>query len=282
VNEQRTRLDGVSLVCVETRRSRLAVMAMQRCMRRIDFRECLLLGAGPGPADLPEPIRHVTIPQLESVAGYSRFMIRELGDYFAGSHVLIVQWDGFVVHPECWDPAFLEYDYIGAPWHHLGGTVGNGGFSLRSRRLMEVMREMDIPEAHPEDYQICVRHRGELESRFHIRFAPREVADRFSWEWREPATPTFGLHGFFNFHRAMEEEELISYLDLCDDDMLRTVQARYLLKHLYLAGKTKAARKLKMRRMGGPLPMRWDATKLQASATLRRWLRTHGRGHAVG
>lgn len=275
MNGQRIRLDGVSLVCVETRRAPLAVMAMQRCMRRIDFRECLLLGSGTGPADLPAPIRHVTIPQLESVAGYSRFMIRELGDYFKGGHALVVQWDGFVVHPECWDPGFLEYDYIGAPWHHLGGTVGNGGFSLRSRRLMEALREMEIPEVHPEDYQICVRHRDELESRFRMRFAPREVADRFSWEWVEPAAPTFGVHGFFNFHRALEEEELIAYLDLCDDDMLRTAHARYLLKHLYLAGKTHAARKLRARRMGGPLPMRLDAWKLQVSATFRRWLRAH-------
>lgn len=275
MKEQRIHLDGVSLVCVETRRSRLAVMAMRRCMRRIDFRECLLLGAGSGPADLPGSIRHVTIPQLESVAEYSRFMIRELVDYFTGNHALVVQWDGFIIHPECWDHGFLEYDYIGAPWHHLGGAVGNGGFSLRSRRLMEAMREMGIPETHPEDYQICVRYRGELESRFGIRFAPKEVAERFSWEWLEPAAPTFGLHGFFNFHRALEEEELISYLDLCDDDMLRTVEARYLLKHLYLAGKTKAAHKLQVRRMSGPLPMRLDAWKLRVSATLRRWLRAH-------
>lgn len=274
MSEQRIRLDEVSLVCMETRHPRLAVMAMQRCMHRIDFRECLLLGADSGAAGLPDPIRHVTIPQLGSVAEYSRFMIHELGDYFTGSHALVVQWDGFVTHPECWDARFLEYDYIGAPWHYLGGAVGNGGFSLRSRRLAKALREMEIPEAHPEDYQICIRHRGELESRFDIRFAPREVAERFSWEWREPTEPTFGMHGFFNFHRALEEGELISYLDLCDDDMLRTVQARYLLKHLYLAGKTSAAHKLQMRRMRGPLPMKLDAWKLQVSATLRRWLRT--------
>ena len=28
---------------------------------------------------------------------------------------------------------YLEYDYVGAPWAHFQGLVGNGGFSLRSK-----------------------------------------------------------------------------------------------------------------------------------------------------
>ncbi len=197
-------------------------------------------------------------------------MIRGLADYCLGTHALVVQWDGFVVHPECWDSRFLEYDYIGAPWHALGDAVGNGGFSLRSKRLLDALRQLDVPEPHPEDYRICVTHRAELESRFGIRFAPPDIAARFSWEAVEPPEPTFGLHGFFNFHRAMSEPALIEYLGLCDDAMLRTVEARRLLKNLYRASMRDAARELHARRMRGPLRMRLDAWKLRIFAALRR------------
>lgn len=270
MSKQRIHLEAVSLVCVETRRPQLAILAMQRCMRRIDFRECLLLAPDGCGMSSPEPIRRVPIPPIANVRDYSRFMIRHLGDHFTGSHALVVQWDGFVVHPECWDARFLEYDYIGAPWRALGNVMGNGGFSLRSRRLAQALRRLEVPQMHPEDYQICVNHRAELESRFGIRFAPTEIAERFSWEAGEMPGPTFGLHGFFNFDRAMGEQELIEYFDLCDDAMLRTIAARRLLKHLYRASMNAAAGRLKSRRMQGPVSMKLDALKLQTIARLRR------------
>ncbi|HEY5971619.1 MAG TPA: DUF5672 family protein [Pseudoxanthomonas sp.] len=207
------------------------------------------------------------IEDISSVAEYSHFMIKRLGEYFSGSHVLIVQWDGFVTDARQWDPRFLEYDYIGAPWKD--GSVGNGGFSLRSRRLVDALQAMQTPETHPEDHCICDRYRAELETRFGIRFAPLELARRFAWEAPDPGHSTFGLHGFFNFHRALDERELISYLDGCDEGILHSVAARRLLKNLYRSGQYAAARKLATIRMAGPLPMRLDALKLRAFAALQ-------------
>jgi Protein of unknown function (DUF5672) len=275
MSERQIRLDGVSLVCIETRRPQLAMMALKRCMRRIDFRECLLLGSKAGSAHMSDSIEHVAIPPIANVAEYSRFMVRNFGNYFSGSHALLVQWDGFIIHPECWDDRFLEYDYIGAPWHALGNVVGNGGFSLRSKRLVKALQQLDMPETHPEDYQICVRHRNELESRFGIRFAPPEIAIRFSWEAVEPTQPSFGFHGFFNFHRVMSDTELIDYFDLCDDSMLHTIEARRLLKNLYRASMLEAASRLHARRMNGPLSMRLDAWKLRILGSLSRRAHAH-------
>lgn len=260
-------LRAVSLVCVETRRSHLAVQAMQRCMRQADFAECLLLA--PQAPELPASIRHVRIPDIASVAQYSQFMVKQLGEYFSAGHALVVQWDGFVTDASRWQPRFFDYDYIGAPWLDQPVAVGNGGFSLRSRRLVDALRAMDTPETHPEDQLICGRYRPELESRFGVRFAPLDIASGFSWEAREPAEPTFGLHGFFNFHRAMGEAELVAYLDDCDDAIVRSVAGRRLLKHLYRASMPVAAAKLLARRMAGPLPMQLDAIKLRSFAALR-------------
>ena len=153
MGDDRIDLGNVSLVCVETRRHALAIHALQQCMRQAHFKECLLLSPQtPDLApDLPSGIRHVGIPDITSVAAYSDFVVRRLDAYFSGEHVLIVQWDGFILDGKCWNPRFLDFDYIGAPWPDAARTVGNGGFSLRSRRLWGALRAIAPATTDPED-----------------------------------------------------------------------------------------------------------------------------------
>lgn len=84
-------------------------------------------------------------------------MIKELNKYIETSYVLIIQYDGFILNPDAWTDEFLEYDYIGAPWWYTDDcNVGNGGFSLRSKKLLEILANDDsILETHPEDHHIC-------------------------------------------------------------------------------------------------------------------------------
>src|SRR5205085_12382461 len=81
-------LGDVSLVCVETRRPALALFALQRCLRQARFGEVRLLGARP--QRLPDGIVHTPLTGIASVADYSRFMVKELGAHFAGTHALVV------------------------------------------------------------------------------------------------------------------------------------------------------------------------------------------------
>ena len=100
---------------------------------------------------------------------------------------------------------FMHYDYIGAAWNHypVGDQrvfQGNGGFSLRSRRLMEVVAtDPAIRRRHPEDRRICRDYRPHLEQAHGIRFAPEDVARRFSIEGygqtNRTHTTEFGFHG---------------------------------------------------------------------------------------
>ncbi len=259
-------LGDVSLVCVETRRIGLALYALQQCLRQAKFKECLLLS--PSAPALPDGIRHEPIGDISSVAAYSDFIIRDLPRYFSGGHVLIVQWDGFILDARCWDPHFLGFDYIGAPWLDPARTVGNGGFSLRSRRLWDALREINPVSTHPEDACICIEQRSALQSRG-IRFAPTGLAETYAWEAPEPPWATFGFHGFFNFHRVMPEPALIDYLRMCDDGILLSVPARRLLKGCYRSGMRDAAREISRRRMRGPWKMKLDVIKLKFFAQCR-------------
>lgn len=60
--------------------------------------------------------RAVAIARLTSHFVYSHFVLKELSHFIATSHMLFVQWDGYVLHPDCGRDSFLDYDYIGAPW----------------------------------------------------------------------------------------------------------------------------------------------------------------------
>ena len=131
----------------------------------------------------------------------------------------MVQWDGFVIDGKRWVDEFWHHDYIGAKWPHAGGEgegdfrVGNGGFSLRSKRLLDALTDPDITlnTDENEDEAICVRHREFLEKKYGIVFADERVADRFSAEVGRPVGPTFGFHGVFNFWQVLTDAELIDF-----------------------------------------------------------------------
>lgn len=263
-------LPDVSLICLDTRSPDLAVFAMARCLDRVGFGEAVLLTHG-GYTSTDPRIKVVPVPRLSKVAEYSAFMIKQLGLHFSRSHALIVQWDSFILDPTCWDPAFLDHDYIGAPWPHRAQPVGNGGFSLRSRRLLEALADPEISDLQPEDACICERYRSLLETRHGIRFAPLELARRFAFELETPQGPTFGFHGLFNFHRVLPDDALNAWLAAAPSALLMSVPARRLLKHLIHSNRHAAAHHILRVRGEGPLPMKLDTCKLNGMLALRRW-----------
>lgn len=51
---------------------------------------------------------------------------------------------------------------------------------------------------HPEDSTIARLYRPYLEKKYQIQFAPESLAEKFSFELREPSQKTFGFHGKFH------------------------------------------------------------------------------------
>jgi hypothetical protein len=157
-----------------------------------------------------EDTRLVEIPHINSIEDFSRFCITELYKYVETDYVLLVQYDGFILNPESWNPEFLNYDYIGAPlWAvkdlRIPGSplfVGNGGFCIRSKKFLEtsarLASEGTMTKLHPEDVALCVWYRDVLE-REGITFAPPELAMKFSVvEDHGVYDKPFGFHGLFN------------------------------------------------------------------------------------
>jgi hypothetical protein len=175
------------------------------------------------------------INPIESTADYSHFLLNIVPYFVDADAVLVIQWDGMPHAAQRWDADFLNYDYIGAPWGNCNESVavGNGGFSLRSRKLMETLKKLKIkcdpslPDSNAEDVVICKHFRQEMLNAG-CNFAPFALAQKFSVE-NSGLIDTFGFHGVFNFPRFLIEKELT---DIADELCLRTGRDLFLINFL--------------------------------------------------
>jgi hypothetical protein len=229
-------LDRVTLVAVDTRAPALAAQALRRSMSAVRFARALLLTHEAAASLGGDGLEVIDIGPISSAAAYSQFVLHGLLPFVDTSHVLVTQWDGFVLDATAWDDAFLQHDYIGAVWPEQPAalSVGNGGFSLRSRRLLEATAHLRWSDEHPEDEALCRRHRAEVEA-LGLRFAPPSLARRFAFENEPPRGPAFGFHGCYHLPRALDETTLGRWLDALPDAFFRGRDARRLAKALLRA-----------------------------------------------
>jgi hypothetical protein len=206
-------LPSVVLACIDCVDPNLAIEALEISRRNLRFARVALL-SNRAPATLPAGIDLHLLPQRLDLTGYNLFTLRELWHRIAeGEHVLTIQTDGFVLHPERWEAEFLRYDYVGAPWkrgapHAKHTRVGNSGFCLRSRRLLQATAELFTDRAESgaqkrwkrvfDDLVTCNDLYQSLTARG-LTFAPPAVAARFAHETptdlRSRLDTAFGFHG---------------------------------------------------------------------------------------
>ncbi|QWD62295.1 DUF5672 family protein [Polynucleobacter sp. MWH-UH25E] len=257
-------LTSVTLLCVETRDPALAHWAIERCLRGVRFAKVVLLTDLDRVLERRAGIDYVQAPKIKTTQDYSDLLLTGIDQYVEGSHVLVIQWDSFITNPHLWTDHFLDYDYIGPIWpHHPENPVGNGGFSLRSRKLLQAIKQPGFIKRHPEDYCICVDNKLFLEEQYNIRFASPELADQFAVE-RAPWHEAFGFHGFFNFAYVLSDSQLSDFLNLLSDSALSGVDAYDLFGALINQKRLKLALELAHRiRFRWKMRRRFLALRLQ-------------------
>jgi hypothetical protein len=260
-------LPNVTLCCIDTRFPELAEYSLHRSttVAQVRFGEVLLFTAESRrrfEQRHATGVRVVGIDDIRSKNDYSRFVIRDLPDLVSGKHVLVTQWDSFVLDASAWREAFLEFDYIGAVWPFLPPPfrVGNGGFSLRSRRLLETARELVTEVRQNEDLLICMSHRRELEARYGVRFADEATAHAFAFERDAPAQRAFGFHGLFNFDLAFGRDELERWVEAMPAPLADTIEGAELAVRLFERGERATAQAIVRKRIlsnpGDPMTQR--------------------------
>lgn len=150
--------------------------------------------------------------KIKSIDDWNRKILYELYNYVDTEYALLIHADGYVINPHLWNPEWLEYDYIGAPWplpqddysyRTPSGEivrVGNS-VSLRSKKMLVAPTWLGL-EWKPyfgntnEDGFLCCHNREILEG-VGMKFAPIDVAKHFSKENELPENK--GLETFM-FH----------------------------------------------------------------------------------
>ena len=204
------KLPTITLVSVACTKVPETIEAMRKCQSQMQFNRSLLLTH----EDIQFPgIEVAKIDKLD-YKGYNEFVAMKLWQYIGTDFVLLVQNDGLITDVSKWDDKFMNYDFVGAPWPVPNDEttyrtpngqlkrVGNGGFSFRSRRLLRAptilgLEFTDNGTGFPhEDGFLCV-HSGEILEANGIRFAPIDIAAKFSTEVTVPETvESFGKHKY--------------------------------------------------------------------------------------
>lgn len=158
-------------------------------------------------------VKWIKIPKFTDFQEqYSYITLKLCPEICTDDFNLIIHADGYAVNSDAWTDEFFEYDYIGAMWED--GEMGNGGFCLRSKKLYDTVKALDIPYKLssltidqinkkgfytiqdglirvPEDVILCRIYKTELEKNG-IKFAPYQIADRFSIECHTDPCPWTG------------------------------------------------------------------------------------------
>jgi len=203
-------LDKITMVAVASVRVPETIKALQYSMKDIKFGSVKLFTHEDVFDDNIEVIK---IDKLD-YENYNRFIVFNLHKFIDTEFCLIIQDDGFVVNAKSWRDEFYNYDYIGAPWPLPKDNfsflddkknlvrVGNGGFSLRSKKILSLATELNLPWQayygyHNEDGFFCCHNKSVYEDNGCV-YAPIDVAKYFSHEIAIPEIANiapFGFHG---------------------------------------------------------------------------------------
>jgi len=150
---------------------------------------------------------------------HNKFGDEILGIYansFDTEYVINFHCDGFIQNPSAWSDSYLDYDYIGAPIYYRGEILcGNGGFSLRSKRICQRIYELfeknkNQLQGYNEDVIVSYFLKDQLKEEG-FRIPNLDIASKFSTEHYSEDHSNFGSS--FGMHEitALYNKPLIDH-----------------------------------------------------------------------
>ena len=157
-------------------------------------------------------VKYIQLGEITSIDSWNKAIIYELHNHIQTDFALLIHGDGYIINPRLWNNAWLEFDFIGAPWPSpkddysyrtpLGEVVRVGNsVSLRSRKILTLPSVLGLDWRSyygntNEDGFLCVHNRDILVKNG-CKFAPLEIAVHFSKEHEIPENvglETFAFH----------------------------------------------------------------------------------------
>lgn len=203
-------LSRVTLLFVATQAHDITKRVISDCWSKVKFGETLVYTNDQEKIGL-DGIRYIPchnfINKREAGAFYYGKAMEKVETDFA----LMLEWDGGIFDTAYWKPEFFSYDYIGAPWQVRRNDtrdVGNGGFTLMSKRLGHFICENFAQHPVFTDVDVCRNQRGAYDAAG-FKWPDRQLASSFAWELGLRNPEHFGFHGAFTWPTVLPTEELI-------------------------------------------------------------------------
>lgn len=213
-------MNNVTLACVDCVDPVGASKVLDICRLKADFGQVKLLTDKHIDYDAKVPIM-----PLKSLTAYSVFMLTHFHKYIETDHVLVVQRDGWILNADRFDPDWLKLDYI-APLFMQFDRVGSGGFSMRSRRIMQEASKIygdwdgTLEEAEIKQREIGMYEDGILSlSMSGYQIASNEQGAKFGQGGNR--NPKYFMEYPFGFHRTFSDIDFetgrVDFTDLSRD-----------------------------------------------------------------
>lgn len=214
-------LPRVTLFIADCLNVERAEEVIRKCTQGIKFGAVKLLTDKP----TQSPYR-VQVPPIKNLTEYSRFMIKESWKYIPTEYVQVVQHDGWILNPDSWEEDWYRYDYIGPLFFREtqinNNSVGSGGFSFRSKKLMKFVAEKSGPfvpgwgwHAYIHEDGVITKGMKHMMAPNGFAFAPPDRAARYGYGGNKHlfCPKPFGFHGFYAL-RDLDPEYNARYLAL--------------------------------------------------------------------
>lgn len=206
------KLPDVTLLAISSDRVESNVKALEHSMKLMEFGAVKFLSHRK-PEYLPEGIQFEECAELKCIRDFDYYAFKELGKHVTTSHALMIQDHAYLLHTDVWRDEFLNFDFCGALWEprmeflspssFTLARLGNGGFSLRSKRIMDLPKKLDLPLVEDRGYtnddgQINVYWRKTMLENGIVYPEPWEIAD-FAYENDTPEN--LEIEKYLGFHR---------------------------------------------------------------------------------
>ena len=122
------------------------VRVLNYCNKKIKFENIVMLSCVDSLSDSlfqEHNIKVVKIPKI-SYKDFNTTLLSGLFPVVSTDYCLMVHGDGFIINEDNWDDEFFNYDFLGSPLAYHGNPILCGGFTLRSRKLLEFLYKFNL------------------------------------------------------------------------------------------------------------------------------------------
>jgi hypothetical protein len=207
----------ITLICVSNAHHELVNFSFKKCLENIPYIKEVIFFSD---KSVPLCNTFIKIKKDFTYKDYNNFILKNLYYFVDTDYVIIIQPDSMAVNKNLWTDDFLKFDYAGAQTEGIG--TYNGGFTLRSKKLLNALLDSEIKVleciknnsffCYKEDTIITHYYKNFLQEFYNIKFCDDNIAKKFSTDILHNDITSFGFHGAHNSLKFLSYSDAVNMI----------------------------------------------------------------------